>query len=351
MGKYDNSVFTHPYWQGDTVYGETVWPVAFESGDITVPLLYHADEIISVSDTRLEKYYTEGRDYLLKDGMISIIRSGDIPITEKDEFNYPEIKDKNALNIASTEGGFLLFGEGDHITKRQIAVTYKHGEDKSVFIPETTSRLPRLSEMLKSGKTVRLAYFGDSITVGANSSGFEGIRVPPYAPIWPLLITEYLNNKGIKTEYLNKAVGGVGSLWGSEKLEELFSGAEFDLFVIAFGMNDIGNAGFEENIVSMMDKAKKLCPECEIMLVSTTLPHKLAAGFYGLQYRQQEILEGIVGRYETGVALVPMTDVHSFLLTRKRFFDMTGNNVNHPNDFLASVYAQVLLQVMGAYEL
>jgi len=30
----------------------------------------------------------------------------------------------------------------------------------------------------------------------------------------------------------------------------------------------------------------------------------------------------------------------------KRFRDMTGNNINHPNDFLARIYAQVLLKAL-----
>jgi hypothetical protein len=42
-----------------------------------------------------------------------------------------------------------------------------------------------------------------------------------------------------------------------------------------------------------------------------------------------------------------MTDMHSALLQKKRLFAMTGNNVNHPNDFLASVYAQTILKILG----
>ena len=42
-------------------------------------------------------------------------------------------------------------------------------------------------------------------------------------------------------------------------------------------------------------------------------------------------------------ALVPMTSMHSALMEKKRFYDMTGNNINHPCDFLARVYAQVIL--------
>jgi hypothetical protein len=47
------------------------------------------------------------------------------------------------------------------------------------------------------------------------------------------------------------------------------------------------------------------------------------------------------------VGIVDMTHMHMDLLKKKRFKDMTGNNVNHPNDFLARVYAQSILEVMG----
>ena len=38
-----------------------------------------------------------------------------------------------------------------------------------------------------------------------------------------------------------------------------------------------------------------------------------------------------------------MTSIHQSLLARKSYADMTGNNINHPNDYLARVYAQTLL--------
>jgi hypothetical protein len=38
--------------------------------------------------------------------------------------------------------------------------------------------------------------------------------------------------------------------------------------------------------------------------------------------------------------------MHTTLLESKRYYDMTGNNVNHPNDFLARMYAQTILEVM-----
>jgi hypothetical protein len=42
-----------------------------------------------------------------------------------------------------------------------------------------------------------------------------------------------------------------------------------------------------------------------------------------------------------------MSSVHRHLLARKEYYHMTGNNINHPNDFLARVYGMVLMAVMG----
>ena len=51
--------------------------------------------------------------------------------------------------------------------------------------------------------------------------------------------------------------------------------------------------------------------------------------------------------YETqGIAAVDVTGVHAGLLEAKRYADMTGNNVNHANDYLARVYAQTLLKTL-----
>ena len=51
-----------------------------------------------------------------------------------------------------------------------------------------------------------------------------------------------------------------------------------------------------------------------------------------------------------GVAVVNMTGVHAGLLQYKKYADMTGNNVNHANDYLARAYAQTLLKTLEVSE-
>ena len=45
-----------------------------------------------------------------------------------------------------------------------------------------------------------------------------------------------------------------------------------------------------------------------------------------------------------------MTSVSKYIHQQKRYRDTTGNNVNHPSDFLARAYAQVIYQTVFGYE-
>ena len=57
---------------------------------------------------------------------------------------------------------------------------------------------------------------------------------------------------------------------------------------------------------------------------------------------QKALLE-LASEYENvGVARV-LDMVRSLYATGKRFQDCTGNNVNHPNDFMSRVYAQTVV--------
>jgi hypothetical protein len=56
-----------------------------------------------------------------------------------------------------------------------------------------------------------------------------------------------------------------------------------------------------------------------------------------------EVLRELCG---PGIVLADLTSVWSELLRRKAFHDLTGNGVNHPNDFGHRLYAQIILGLM-----
>ena len=66
--------------------------------------------------------------------------------------------------------------------------------------------------------------------------------------------------------------------------------------------------------------------------------HRLRIAVKKLRYAS-DALAGLCGK---GVVLADVTSMWQDLLKRKSFHDLTGNGVNHPNDFGHRVYAQVI---------
>ena len=117
--------------------------------------------------------------------------------------------------------------------------------------------------------------------------------------------------------------------------------------VLAFGMNDPGKDPEEvaELKRQIVDKVKKACPDCDIAVVATMLPHFRLKGFWGNQQHHEEAFKKTFVSYEN-LDVVPVSSVHKAVLEKKRYYDMSGNNVNHPNDFLARLYAQTVIKVI-----
>ena len=112
-------------------------------------------------------------------------------------------------------------------------------------------------------------------------------------------------------------------------------------------MNDGGKTTekYISNTKTIIDRVLAANPNCEIALIATMLPHSETT-YYKNQYLQEAALYELAKSY-SNVDVIPMTSVHSSVLTQKRYFDMTGNNVNHPNDFFARCHAQQVLASLG----
>ena len=190
-------------------------------------------------------------------------------------------------------------------------------------------------------------FFGDSITAGGNASGRNG-GVAPYTPIWAEIVRDGLAAKypSAKINYTNTAVGGKETNWAIEELEARVNAYKPDMLVLAFGMNDGGKTteAFIKNIKTIVDRVLAANPDCEIALIGTMLPHDETT-YYKNQHLQEAALYELAKSYKN-VDVIPMTSVHDSVLTQTRYFDMTGNNVNHAGDFLVRIYAQTILEVL-----
>ena len=348
---YDLPTYTIPYWQGNTMYYESAMVVEKADGSVDdIQLLYPAAEIISIYSADLTVKYEEGIDWILVDGKIRIPEGSSIPRLTYAEF-YPNSASANTFE--TVDGKYILFSEGSFFHDRQIAITYRHESKWVGALPKPQGdKLPHTHEKLNGSDPLKVLFFGDSISAGANSSGIIGVA--PMAPSWTQMFVDSLKARYNKDNiiYANTSEGGQTSAWGVANFTEKVLNENPDLLVIHFGMND-GNGSatsaqaYKANIQAMIASAKAHNPNIEIILVSPMLPNPEVKVTAGNQDSYEAVLNELC---ETGVIVAPVTSIYKVLMERKVYHHMTGNNVNHPNDFVARLYAQTLLAAVSIGE-
>ncbi len=359
--RYDLKTYLKPLWTGSVVYNETLWFAGDD--DYSAPLMYAPDEIISVMSYDLKTTYREGTDYTWTKGDKTIrLPPATTTIPHMDQMDYyPSEGGSNTQ--AYKYGGNIYFAEGSDIIRRQVVVTYRHSDAGEWQLPrDETAKFPKTMEKLVSGQSLNVLFYGDSITVGANSSSFVGYD--PHAESYPEMVRSYLKARypSAQINYTNTAVGGTDSYWGASKTGGAAGGIEAgegdhfavrvlnnhpDLLFIAFGMNDgPDSSAYKENIREMIKRAREQNPDVEIMLVSGMIANP-DTYFYNKDYEafQTALIELSEEYGNIGVANV-LDCVRSVYAMGKRFCDCTGNNVNHPNDFISRVYAQTILNAL-----
>ena len=343
--RYDMDRALEPIWRGESVYLESVMLVG---GRNRVDLAYPARRVLEVRSSDLNTLYEEGTDYALEDGSLVIPEGSRLPRFAHDEYYLSAPVPNGSFECAL--GGHILFGEGGLFHARQFLVSYEH--DPSPLFPQPQAQLNLLDKtraLLEGGNTLRVLFYGDSITTGCNCSDFMNLE--PFLPSWMEMTMDGLARRYPRAHLFahNTAVGGTATEWGLENARERAARLKPDLCFLAFGMNDgtakIAPQRYISQTQGIMAQVRAANPECEFVLVATMLPNREVKGFDGLQ---RDYLPDLLNLKGPGCALADMTSLHGALLGRKRYEDMTGNNVNHPNDFLSRVYAQLMLRTLEA---
>lgn len=350
---YD-AVLMQPVWQGDTVDGESLLFVKDPTtGEARANLLFPIEEIINV--TRAVDWQTpngiafeSGRDYVCKTGSREILLPKDsrIPSYTADALRRPAGSQKYKLTHRDGNGE-ILFGATDEYHQMQVCITYRHkAEAWPSSLPSfDENALPRTIRKLKNNDAVSIVLLGDSISTGCNASGWA--NVAPHQPPYQDLLLQHLRAAYSPNITLtNLAVGGTSTPWGISRIPDVVA-AKPDLVILAFGMNDSSGrsaAEYKANIAEMIKVTRKSSPDTEFILVATmlgnsdwvTLKHELFP-----LYR-----DALAELVQPGVALADMTSIWVEMLNRKQDADLTGNGVNHPNDFGHRIYAQVLTTLL-----
>ena len=363
-----------PFWKTDKIVDESVLLISKGDEEAEGELLFAPDKIESVVSynpyAAKTIVYVEGEDYVVEGKKIKAV-SKKIPFMTEDQLSgRDKISGFDYSQIPSTDKGlYLPFTEGTGFIEKQIFVTYTHTQTWNKATPAYAGdKVSNLAKKIAKKEKINLFVYGDSISTGANSSGY--LNVYPNKPSWPQAICKGLADQfGTEVELLNKSVGGWTSENAVKSLESVgwVNGKQIsqagikvtleempdykpDLAVIGFGMNDatlgISKTAYRAYMQKIIKTIKDRNSDCEFILLGTMLANPEA---YNQSKNQisyyDELLK--IAEGDDKITSVNIGKMHEDLLdSGKKYADMTSNNVNHPNDFMASVYAMNILSLL-----
>lgn len=339
----------HPFWTADTVEQESVLFLRDEeSNTARATVLFPISEILSVCSSSGDVTYQPGVDYqFLPHSREIVIPAGSrVATTLPSELRRPANSQKYQLTHRDGNGE-ILFGATLEYHHMQTLVTYKKANsDWPVAMPSFNPQsLPITLKKLHDRDLLRVVLLGDSISTGCNASAWGNDA--PFQPAYQDLLVQHLQNHyQCQVELKNLSVGGQATPWGITMTDQVVT-HQPDLVILAFGMNDSASRSAEEygkNTATMIQQIRETLPNAEFILIASMLGNR---DWVRLQHEVfPQYRDALAALCEPGIVLADMTSVWSEFLKRKKDADLTGNGVNHPNDFGHRVYAQVLSAIL-----
>ena len=329
-------VLGEPLWRSQASDREPVLFIKEEGKQLASgKLLFTPSEKFQVTHPDLNMKYEEGKDYTWKPetSIIELTLTSRIPFKTAAQMMPP----KGSHNMFAT----VLHSEGRFFHDLQVQVSYWHKTDPwPVEMKSQPEQLTRVLTKLRAKQPIKLVALGDSITQGFNASGFKESLAEPYQPAYPQLVANTLQKRfGSQVTLVNFGAAGAEAGWGVEMVPKV-TAEKPDLVFLAFGMNDGG--GYDKKMTKMRDDVIAQNPDADIVMVSPMTMNPLFAGAEGFVWKAKFLGELV----RENMALADVTAPWIEVLKKKNFSDISGNNVNHPNDFGHRLYAHVILELL-----
>jgi len=345
----DQALACAPFWRSNRMSGESLFFIRETPGAAPKSrLLFPPTGRLQLTSASREIVYASPGDYRVEadSGIVVLPEGSKIPFMDRAAL-YPVVGGEYCMaHKRGEEQTGLFFGEGHLFHDRQVTASYDHHSTWHGFVPEAhTGRLQRTVAKLNSPVPLRICIIGDSISAGFNASAVVG--VPPGMPPYPELFAEAIRRHragGVILE--NYAVSGTGMKYGLDIVDAVMN-EDPDLVVIAYGMNDVGFTPVEDyrsQAGRILNTIRERNRGTEIILVAPMLgnPEWIYTPVEKFPLFR-DALESLCG---PGVALADLSSLWADLLKVKSYHDLTGNGVNHPNDFGHRIHAQVLLELL-----
>jgi acyl-CoA thioesterase I len=340
-----------PFWRSGRVHGESLLFVEPAPGQpATCSLMVPPSGPVFLESATGDVEYEEASDFIVDNahGRVMLTPGSRIATTTIAELR-PSIDPDGSgfLRVRGDADAFLFADDTGFFHRRQVAASY------AFDLPRWTgwtpvfagANLPRTIERLRRREPLMLCIVGDSISEGYSASGFMGL--PPHQPPYGSLVVAGLERAyGSPVTLRNLATAGWTSDDGVYAIDAAAAQAP-DLVIVAFGMNDAGYAAppdYAANIRTIIETIRRTTPDAEFVLVSSMLPNP--EWRYPLMERFAGYRDALADLCGPGTVLADVTRLWTDLMTRKTPYDLTGNGLNHPNDFGHRLYADVVLSLL-----
>ena len=327
-----------PLWLAKKMVDE---PILFigEEGNRSGRLIFTPDSMPVLTRAGDSFAYEAGKDYTWGKGSrtIRLTAHSRIPSKTPKEMR-PEPGKPRSL-------GGVLHSEGRFFHDLQTLVSYSHNQSWPDLVQPVSTTLPRSLEKLNSSQSFKVVTLGDSITEGYNASGFAKTQAPRNHPAYAEGFARLLDQAFPSQVTLsNLGVAGRTASWGLKQLDRVIA-EKPDLVVIAFGMNDpVSSEQFQKTNLEILTRLQKEIPQADLIFVSGMNNNPV----WRDPTKIPDFRETLKSIIRSNVILADVTTPWEKLLTRKNFSDLSGNNVNHPNDFGHRLYSEILFSLFTA---
>lgn len=351
-----------PFWDRNVMYNETACFIQ-EGQTISAKLLCTPIKIVSVRDWSLKNEYVEGKDYIWDEESKTLIRPegssipyftlGQLAGENEQGGKVPQFTgdyEKDFDEQGRSRFGNALYCLSEFLYSRQFNVTYIYDPQgfEGPVAQYQGDKLPNTMKKLNNGEELTIVFYGDSIPYGCDASSLYYRE--PNQDTYPNLFRKALKEIfGSRIRLRNTAVGGMTSAWGLENIKTEVIDYKPDLAVILFGGNDDGIGGAKatcSNMRAMIERIREELPDCEIIIMGTIVGNETAG--FNTPTLKPLLTDGFnqIANEFSGVVSIDIYNLHSYMLESKNYVDLSGNNINHPNDYMIRVHAMQLMATL-----
>ena len=340
-----------PCWEATDLKGDPLFFVLGSAdGYAKATLLRIPQETPIIRSASGEIAYEAGRDFMWQQGSreIRLLAGSRIPFKTTAEL-HPAPGAPNAYKASVDGRSWLLYSQGHFFHDLQCAAYYRARDDwvPPRVEPALESHLSRVRARLRAKGALTMVVLGDSISTGLNASITSAVA--PRQEGYVGLVAQGLERRfGSRIKVRNLSISGKSSPWGLEQVQAVIAESP-DLFLCAFGMNDASRrrpaGAFMDTIREIVGRIRSACPQCDLIIVTPMTANPEWSGAAPELY--PAYADAMVKLGAPGVAVADVTTIWRGILARKGVLDLTGNGLNHPNDFGHRIYADVILETIG----